>query len=314
MSNDHTQPEPDHAASDQPMLARGLKSLYDASASGISESARARLDARVLDLANGHFASVASSTGSASTDHPMRLHPGPVAGGSAGRSRRDLPIFLRYRWAITGVGLAAALTFAFVLSTQTNTPSNPQPSTPTYGLAAANESTANTNADPRRPLPGTGNMARTATGASPTIGASDIDAAGVGTTLAAKPGGVGASTNPAWYDELLRKTESARTPDIVDAHRVALLASAAIVPTFAQPDQVGEDVRAALSLGGTGALTFAEVDQLASRAVNLNLGASPGAGIDCPDFWALDIPSETETFPADEFVRPNMGEGRGTGS
>lgn len=315
MSNDHTQPEPDHAASDQPMLSQGLKSLYDVPASGVSESARARLDARVLDLAKGHFASVAPSD-AGSSDHRMRLHTGPVAGdgGGAGRTRRNLPLFVRYRWAITGVGLAAALTFAFVLSTQTNTPIQPQPTTPNYGLTAANESATNTNADPRGPLPGAGGLARTGTGASPTIGASDIDAAGAGATLAAKPGQADASTNPAWYDELLRKTESARTPDIVDAHRVALLASAAIVPTFAQPDQVGQDIRAALSLGGTGALTFAEVDQLASRAVNLNLGASPGAGIDCPDFWALDIPSETETFPADEFVRPNMGEGRGTGS
>lgn len=313
MSNDHTQPEPDHAAGDQPMLAQGLKSLYDASASGVSESARARLDARVLDLAKGHFASVASSD-AASTDHPMRLHPGPVAGGETGRARRDLPIFVRYRWAISGVGLAAAVAFAFVLSTQTNAPTQPQPTTPTYGLTSSKESAANTNADPRGPLPGAGGLARTGTAAPPIIGASDNDAAGAGTTLAAKPGGVGASTNPAWYNDLLRKTETARAPDIVDAHRVALLASAAIVPTFARPEQVGEDVRAALSLGGTGALTFAEVDQLASRAVNLNLGASPGAGIDCPDFWALDIPSETETFPADEFVRPNMGEGRGTGS
>ncbi|MBL0869542.1 MAG: hypothetical protein IBJ18_03080 [Phycisphaerales bacterium] len=312
MSNDHTQPEPDHAASDQPMLAQGLKSLYDASASGVSETARARLDARVLDLAKGHFASVASAADPISSAHPMRLHPGPVAGSEAGRARRDLPIFVRYRWAISGAGLAAALVFAFVLSTQTNTPSQPQPATPTYGLTSSNETTDNSTADPRGPLPRTTATARTATGASPTIGASDIDAAG--SNLAAKPGRAEASTNPAWYNDLLRKTETARAPDIVDAHRVALLASAAIVPTFARPEQVGEDVRAALSLGGAGALTFAEVDQLASRAVNLNLGASPGAGIDCPDFWALDIPSDGEFTPADEFVRPIVGEGRGTGS
>lgn len=318
MPHDHTQPEPDQSAAEQPKLAQGLKALYDAPASSLSESARGRLDARVLELAKGHFASVTTAAAeSAPADHPMRLHPGPVAteGSSADRPRRDLPIFVRYRWAISGVGLAAAISFAFVLFTQTNTPTPTQPTSPNYGLTASTATTESAEPNSGTPIPGTtGATARAGTGGTPTIGASDIDAAGASTTLAAKPRATGTATNPAWYDDLLRKTESARTPDIVDAHRVALLASAALVPTQAQPEQVGEDVRAALSLGGTGALTFAEVDQLAARAVNLNLGASPGAGIDCPEFWALDIPSESESAPMDEFVRPNVGESRGTGS
>lgn len=313
MPLDHTQPEPDHSAAEQPKLAQGLKALYDTPASGVSESARARLDARVLELAKGHFAAGTTAADPAPADHPMRLHPGPVAGGD--RPRRDLPIFVRYRWAISGVGLAAAISFAFVLLTQTNTPTPNQPNSPNYGRTASTATTESTEPNTGTPLPGTGATARAGTRGSPTIGTSDIDAAGATATLAAKAADAGQPSNPAWYDDLLRKTETARTPDIVDAHRVALLVSATLSADKAQLEQTGEDVRAALALGGSGVLTFAEVDQLAARAVSLNLGASPGAGIDCPEFWALDIPVDDDSAAAaDEFVRPNVAQSRGTGS
>jgi hypothetical protein len=312
MSNDHTQPAPDDtgaSADRHPELTQGLKALYAETNSGVSENARARLDARVLELAKGHFAAAAADP--APADHPMRLHPGPVAGGD--RPRRDLPIFVRYRWAISGVGLAAAISFAFVLLTQTNTPTPNQPTSPNYGRTASTATTESFEPNAGTPLPSTGATARGGDINTPPIGTGGPDVSGA--TLAAKAADAGQPSNPAWYDDLLRKTETARTPDIVDAHRVALLASVTLSADKAQLEQTGEDVRAALALGGSGVLTFAEVDQLASRAVSLNLGASPGAGIDCPEFWALDIPVDDDSAAAaDEFVRPNVAQSRGTGS